>query len=175
MRTKKIIEIEYPGGSIDWDNYIHKNSLGNQDCQLVTAINACYYLTGEIVRQDSKLYKQLLKLGGCEYGSCCATKKIWKALGIWEDKRLNYYDLRKYLKKNCFIELTVWHKRHGYHSVAIVDWIKKAECIRVINFRYETSIAGWMFLEDIKPFLKLNPDRSEPRYEGRTFKVINNK
>lgn len=157
---------------MDWYKYINSNSEGDiyySDCQLVTAINAYYYLTGNIIKQDSIKYKELAEICGCVHGSCINIKKAWKKLEIKEDIRFKKYDIEKYLKRNCFIELSVHNKYYGYHSIAIVDYIKKAKCLRITNFRGVTSIEGWIFLEDIEPFIIDNPDKSKPYWHGRTF------
>ena len=67
--------------------------------------------------------------------------------------------------------MNIWHKYFGYHSITIVDYIEKASCIKVCNFKYVASTNGWIFLEDLKPYVISNPDRSEPRYECRTYKL----
>jgi len=41
---------------IDWEGYIKRNTKGVMDCQLVTAINAYYRLTGKKIRQGSAKY-----------------------------------------------------------------------------------------------------------------------
>lgn len=160
----------------DWNNYIKQNSnhkIYHSDCQLVTAVNAYHYLTGKIINQDSKEYRELAELGLCKHGSCICIEKVWNELGIEEDKRFKSYDLEKYLKKNCSMEVSIWHKFFGFHSVSIVDYIKKANCVRITNFKHVTTSlpGGWIFLEDLKPHLRLNPDNSEPRYEFRTYKI----
>lgn len=161
---------------MNWKKYIHKNSSSEKyyaDCQLVTAVNAYYHLTGKTIKQDSEQYKQLAELAGCCYGSCINIKRVWKELGIWEDKRFqewDYVSLDKFLKQKKFIEINIWYKRYGLHSSAIVDYCKKTEAVRITNFKYETSINGWIFLEDLKPFLCVNKDGTKPQWHLRTFK-----
>lgn len=160
---------------MEWTKYINNNSKINKygmDCQLVTAVNAYYHFTSKIIKQYSNQYKELSELCGCCYGSCIDITKAWKKLGILEDKRFKWYDFDKYLKANCFIELSIWHKRYGYHSVAIVDYEFKTESVRITNFKWATSMNGWAFLEDIKPFIIDNPDKSNPIYHGRTLKLV---
>lgn len=159
-----------------WIDYIKRNSKTvpyNQDCQLVTTVNAYYHLTGNIIEQGSQQYNNMAELAGCVYGSCIDITKVWKELGIWENKRLReYYDIQDHLTENCFIEASIWYKKYGCHSVAIVDYIEKSECVRVTNFDYLTSTGGWMFFEDLKPFLVDNPNKDKPYWQGRTFKLI---
>lgn len=160
---------------MSWGNYIKRNSTGKKytaDCQLVTAVNAYYYHLGDTIEQGSETYNELAELARCCYGSCIQIEKVWEELGIWEDQRFSsYWDMRDHLTEDCYMELNVWHKFFGYHSVAIVDYIEKAECVRVINLKHVTSTDGWIFLEDLKPHIIDNPDKSnEPRWVARTFK-----
>lgn len=156
---------------------INENSKGDKysaDCQLVTTINAYYYLTNNIIEQKSEQYKELAELGGCCYGSCLSSiKKVWSKLGIIEDKRFNINDLQLYLKPNCFIEANVWHKKYGFHSIAIVDYLDEKQKVKVTNFKYETK-NNWISLKKLKTFIVLNPNKDEPLWEFRTFKNIEN-
>lgn len=154
--------------------YINRNSIIKKyraDCQLVTAVNAHYHLTGKTIKQDTREYKKLAEMCRCCHGSCINIQKAWEYLGITEDERFSWFELKEYLEEGCFIEISIWHKRYGYHSCAIVDYESKTEAVRIANFKWETSTKGWAFLEDIKPFAVLNPDRSSPRYNGRTYKL----
>ena len=68
----------------NWKRYINKNRTEG-DCQLVTAVNAYYYLTGKIVSDED--YEKYVDLAGCRYGSAISMEKVWKKLGIeivWE-------------------------------------------------------------------------------------------
>lgn len=158
-----------------WNEYINNNSKIKKystDCQLVTAVNAYYHLTGKVVKQNSNKYKELAELCGCCYGSCIDIKKAWKQLGIIEDERFKWHSFDKYLKEGCFIELSIWHKKYGFHSCAIVDYELETKTVRIANFKWETSVDGWMLLENIEPFLINNPNKSKPFYHGRTFKLM---
>ena len=157
-----------------WEKYLKSNKCNTLDCQLVTAVNANYYLTGNSIQQNSAEYNTLIDITKCKHGACISIEDGRSYLGINEDIRFKSYDLNKYLFSNCFIEVNVWHKYFGYHSIAIVDYIEKASCVRVTNFKHVASTNGWIFLEDLKPHIILNPGRSEPRYECRTYKLITN-
>lgn len=154
--------------------YITENSRSYKyyaDCQLVTAVNAYYKLTGNIIKQDSNKYKELAELAGCVYGSCINIKKVWKELGIWEDKKIsNIYELSDHLSRNCFIETSIWQIRYGSHSVSIVDYVKKANCLKVLNFKYKTTVDNWIFWEDFRHYIVKNPNRDNT--VGRTFKLL---
>lgn len=155
-------------------DYIKENSSDrryNSDCQLVTAVNASYYLYDIMINQDGPQYKELAKLAGCVHGSCIDIKKAWKKLGICEDQRFsNKFELKDNLFENCFIEASIWHQRYGFHSVSIVDYIEKAECLQVLNFKYETTTRDWIFWEDFQHFLVDYPDKEGKKWVGRTYK-----
>jgi len=176
--------------TVNWETYLRQNHVeAGGDCQLVTAINACYHLTGKIVEQGSETYEELVDLTGCRHGAATEIRKAWEKLGIWEDQRLRFWEIgrqhtlekvdgpeeknsvyRYELKRDCFLEVSVRHKFFGGHSVAIVDYEPRTDCVRVTNFKHVTSTEGWIFWEDLLPHLSKNPSRSEPRYEFRTFK-----
>jgi len=170
-----------------WETYLKGNNTEG-DCQLVTAVNARYHLTGEIVDPKSDEYQELVDLVCCRYGAAIDIRKAWKKLGITEDQRLQWYEIarqdvnpevvkvfpdsyRYKLQKESFLEVSIWHKFFGFHSIAIVDYEPRTDCVRLTNFKHVTSTDGWMFWEDLCPHLKLNPSKSEPRYEFRTFKL----
>ena len=140
------------------------------DCQLVTAVNAYTYLYKKSISQNGDFYVNLRILTRCIAGSCICIEKAWKKLGITEDKRFKVEELDKFLKPNCFIEAIVWHKHYGFHSTSIIDYVKKAQIVKMTNFRYATSSDNWIFLEDLKKYLHWNIDKSSPRYCFRTYR-----
>ena len=98
---------------MNWNIYIKENTQKPEhlhDCQLVTAVNAYYHLTGNIIKQDSDEYKELIDITGCNHGTCINVQRAWKKLGISENKRFKYYDLENYLTDNVFLEVSIWYK-----------------------------------------------------------------
>lgn len=66
-----------------YKNIINRNSNHEKyysDCQVVTAINAHYLLTGEIIKQGSERYNELCELAKACYGSAICIEKIWDIL-----------------------------------------------------------------------------------------------
>ena len=53
--------------------------------------------------------------------------------------------------------------------MSIVDYLPDADVARVANFRYETSISGWIFLEKLRPHVIDHPDPGN--FTMRTFKT----
>ena len=152
----------------EWNKYIHKNRTCG-DCQLVTAVNAYYYLTGKTITE--KRYMKLTEECKCTSGACINIEKAWNKLGIKIIK--TYKSLfnvdHKEIRKNGIIhfetkkiplpmEVDVWHKKCGFHSVLIVDHEIKTNCVRITNFPWETSQEGWMFKEDLYKFEKPKHD-----------------
>jgi len=157
----------------EWNKYIHHNKSTYGDCQLINALNAYYYLTGKVYcAQRSKKYERLVNLCKCRHGAAIGIEKVWDKIGITENKRYVRDDKPRFLKQNSFLEVIIWSKFYGFHSVSVVDYIKRADCLRITNFgRIITKNNGWMFWEDLCKYLCENPDKSEPRYEFRTFKL----
>lgn len=132
----------------DWNKYIDRQKY--QECQLVTALNAYYYLTGKVYcEQNSQDYEDLVDLCCSRIGAAINIGKIHKKLGlvILEKHRFlwNFSDNKKLPLP---IEAGIWHRLTGYHSVLIVDHCVKCRTVRITNFRYETR-RGWMFIDDL--------------------------
>jgi len=160
-----------------WSKYL--NSQKYSECQVVTALNAYYYLTGKIYcEQNSQEYENLVNLCCARNGAAISIEKVHKKLGLkiigystylstmteteWYKlealkkliKGRHPKDLPKRIRRKIRlpIEIKVWHKITGYHSILIVDHCLKSETYRIANFRYETSTKGWMFAEDLYKF-----------------------
>lgn len=135
----------------EWDNYIQKNKYS--ECQLITALNAYYYLTGKYIKQDSKRYETLVDLAGARHGSAICIEKVWDKLGVKVIKESN--SILDFIcdKKALFpIEYSIWHKRYGFHSTLIVDYEPKSDAVRITNFDKVTTFDGWIFREDLYQF-----------------------
>jgi len=139
-----------------WENYINHQKYS--ECQLVTALNAYYYLTGkQYCKPFSDEYEELVDLCAARHGSAIFINKIHKKLnleitekhkfieGFFYDDDMN----RKNTKLPLPINAVIHHRLTGFHSVLIVDHIVKCEAVRVANFRYETR-NGWIFIDDLK-------------------------
>jgi len=154
---------------IDYNKYLTKNKTDG-DCQLVTACNAYTFLTGKTINQNSNLYEELIDLALCRHGAAITIEKVWKKLGIWENKRFgSIYDIK--FKPYCFYELTIWHIRYGYHSVSIVEYDKRCDAVRLTNFNRVSNLDGWIFLDDLKPHIRTDISDNEPHWQLRTFKL----
>ena len=147
----------------NWNNYLNHQKYS--ECQLVTALNAHYYLTGNIIKQDTQEYEDLVDLCKARHGSAICIGKVYQKLGltILEKHRFLYNFLYSYKKDNLFkknvkrkklplpIEVSINHRLTGSHSILIVDHSVKCNAVRVTNFRYETR-RGWMFIDDLELF-----------------------
>ena len=151
---------------IDWNSYLKSQKYS--ECQLVTVLNARYYLTGEVIKQDSQEYEDLVELCGARYGSAICIEKVYERLNL-------------VIKKHHFgliedgadlpIDISIWHKAYGFHSVCAVDYEPRTRAFRIPNFKWATNLDGWIFGEDLNNFTRLNPDKTEPRYICRTLEV----
>lgn len=143
---------------IKWENYINKNLYS--ECQLITALNAYYYLTGKTYcKQNDKEYEKLVDLVCARNGSAINIERAHRRLKLKIIGKVSHWSLiGDVLKKiELPLEVSLWHKKTGYHSVLIVDYSSKVEAIQITNFRYETTNRGWFFLEDLYKFWRNSP------------------
>lgn len=170
MEFTKIKVISTEGKTRKWHGYHNSNTYNEADCQLITACNAYYHLTGKFISKESDLYKKMVKDSMCLYGSCIDITKAWKILGIYEDITYpSVYDISNLLKSNNFFELRIWYKRYGFHSIAAIDYNKKCDALRVTNIQELTSVNGWVFIEDLKPHITTIGSSG---WVYRTFKLV---
>jgi len=147
------------------DKYIHKNKREG-DCQLVSIVNAYYFLTGKTVSDE--LYNELADKCGCVAGSCIDTKPALDKLNLCIKHKWSYLPSGEDVLP---LEINVWHKYFGFHSVLAIDWEPRTECFKVLNFKHVASNNSWIFLEDLLHYVIENPDKNEPRWRCRTIKI----
>lgn len=159
----------------DWNKYI--NSQRYSDCQLVSAVNCYHYLTGKTVEYKSKQYEKLVDLVGARHGGAISIEKAYKKLGI---KVINHYHNDYEFHKSRYregkvisiplpMEISVYHKRYGRHSVAVVDYESRTGCYRIPNFKYATSLDGWIFKEDLDLYIADQEKFSDLKWRYRLF------
>ena len=150
----------------DWSKLRNANYSGKvyySDCQVVSAVNAFYMLTGNVAYDNEREYRALCKLARACYGAAICIGKVHEKLGIRHGKpSWSPFDRPKF---DCPIECTVWHTRYGFHSILIVDRVKKCDAIRVTNFKWETNSQGWMFGWDLHNFLESMNNDEDKRTE----------
>ncbi len=161
----------------DWELYINRQK--GQQCQLITALNIWTYFTGKTMDIESKAYEKLVDLVGARYGTAISVNRAHKKLGI-EPHEYSYSTYlvagpystpkTKIVKMPIPFELLVWHKRTGYHSVAVVEYDEKTDAYRVPNFREVTTSQGWIFAEDLEGHIK--PLSSKEPWVARTFRRV---
>lgn len=134
----------------DYIKFRQKNKTEG-DCQLISAVNAYYFLTGKYVSDDR--YEKFIDLCRCKHGSAISIEKVWKKLGIGIIKEFKKHDLPKKIKPILPLEVRVWHPHYGFHSVLIIDHEPITDSHLVTNFRYATNSVGWIFREDFDVYL----------------------
>lgn len=153
---------------IKYINYIDRNKFG-QECLIVTAINAYMYLTGDIIKQDSKRYDALVRLGSTDLlGTANKIHKVWKKLGIYPEiysKHLLHPDLFT-ASYALPMEVSVCTK-YGLHSVCVVEYERNTHSFRIPNWRWYTSTMGWVFIEDLEQYVV-----NKEGWKCRIFKLI---
>ena len=133
----------------DWNKYINKQK--GAECQLVSVLNAYYYLTGKTVKFGSKKYRGLMRLCKAEYGSAICVHRVYERLGmiiLRAERHVMGFMGKKGLRLP--IIMNIHHKFYGGHSVAIVDYESRTDCFRVPNLKFVTSSGGWIFREDFE-------------------------
>ena len=154
--------------SIDWNKVINKNKYS--ECQLITALNAYYVLTGNYIEQDSERYEELVDLVSARHRSAIGIEKAWKELGLVVLKEGNsLFDFTTGDPENAFslpLEYSIWHKRYGFHSTLIIAYEPKSDAVMVTNFDKVTTSFGWMFREDMYLYEKACGDKPIYRLFG---------
>ena len=139
----------------EWSSIIKKNTTGNKyhsDCQVVTAMNAYYVLTGQMIPQYTEPYYQLCELVGAVHGSAISIRWMHSLLGMSTEEECDTLPDLEGLGTEYVLEATVWHEKCGFHSVAIID--AKKNKLRVPNFRWVTSRVGWIDKTEFLTYLK---------------------
>ncbi len=147
----------------NWNKYINKNKYS--ECQLITSLNAYYYLTGkQYCKPDSQKYEDLVDLVCARVGAAIDIEKVNKILGIeiiWEGINLLHFGDNIPLP----MEFSAWAKGYGFHSTLIVDYNKKCNAFRITNFGKKTSEDGWIFAEDLYKYEHFCFERDYETYQ----------
>lgn len=140
----------------NWDDY-HSRQLYSE-CQLISALNAWHYWTGEKIEQDSPRYEHLVDLCKARYGAAIKIGKVHEELGLCVSQIFeNDHDLINHLNEwriSLPLEINVWHHKYGFHSVLVVDFHQHTGTLRVTNFDRVTTLDGWVFLENFRYFIR---------------------
>jgi len=173
-----------------WRLYHHKQNYS--DCQLVTALNAfCFLTRGYHLPQKSRTYEKFVDLVGARHGSAIDIYRVHERLGIrvvkeWESLFSLQHDghspMDAHEKKGpneCVgrntalplpLEMSVWNKHYGFHSVLAVDYEPITNSFRITNFGRATSIQGWILEEDL--YMYLRQCKSLQEWEVRLFGLV---
>lgn len=119
------------GGFQNTQNYI--------ECQLVSALNAYYYLTGNIIKIGSEGYEELVDLSGGRHMPCLCMSPIYERLGIKIENTFDSHE--EFINDLVFPMEKIVHG--ALHSVLIVDWKPSKKYLRVTNFG-PTNFEGWV-------------------------------
>ena len=150
----------------DFKKIINRNRKEFSDCQVVTAVNAYYLLTGNVIEQDSDEYLELVKLAKAENGAAISIKKVWQKLELEVTQEKIWPNSDELTSPT---ELTIWYKRCGFHSVLAYDYVPKCEAFRVSNLPWLTTHNGWIFWEDLHQIMKGSLDGSH--WMARSFRL----
>ena len=124
-----------------WSGF--QNTQNYIECQLVSALNAYYYLTGNKIKINSEGYEELVDLANGRNMPCLCMSPVYERLGIKIKKVFDSPE--QFLDNLAFpMEKIVFG---NIHSVLIVDWDTTNKKLRVTNFG-STDKEGWVS-EDI--------------------------
>ena len=119
-----------------WSSF--QNTQNYLECQLVSALNAYYYLTGEKIEIGSEGYEELVDLAGGRKQTCLCMSPVYERLGIKIEKTFDSSD--EFINNLVFpMEKIVYG---GLHSVLITDWDILNKKVRLTNFGVSSS--GWV-------------------------------
>lgn len=135
---------------VSWYKYINRNLYS--ECQLIAALNAYYFLHKKLYCvQNTQTYEDFVDLVHARDGAAIAIDKAYRKLGLKKIGTLNFSwsveDLFSQLKLP--VQMTVWHKRTGFHCGLIVGYSKRCRAFQIANFREVTTAEGWVFIEDL--------------------------
>ena len=119
-----------------WSGF--QNTQNYLECQLVSAINAFYYLTGEKIEIGSDGYEELVDLSGGRDRSCLCMSAVYERLGIKIEKTFDSSE--EFMNNLVFPMEKIVHG--GLHSVLITDWDASNKKVRLTNFGVSRS--GWV-------------------------------
>jgi len=120
-----------------WIGY--QNTQKYIECQLVSALNAYYYLTGDQIPIGSEGYEELVDLTNGRDIACLCMSPLYERLGI---KVIKTFDSHKEFINNLVfpLEKIVFGV---LHSVLIIDWEPHNKRLRITNFG-ATDSEGWV-------------------------------
>ena len=145
-----------------WEGF--QNTQNYIECQLVSALNAYYYLTGEKIKIGSEGYEELVDISGGRHEPCMCMSPIYTRLGIKIKKTFD--EPSEFLNNLLFpMEKAVYG---AVHSVLIVDWERHNRRVRITNFA-ATDNQGWL-PEDT--FLKCVQRKDENYGSYKLFELI---
>jgi len=134
-----------------WEGF--QNTQNYIECQLVSALNAYYFLTGDKIKIGSEGYEELVDLTCGRNMPCLCMSPAYERLGIKIKKTFD--SPKEFLNNLVFPMEKVVHGT--LHSVLIVDWEPSAKRLRVTNFG-ATDKEGWISEEAFFESTKVKSD-----------------
>lgn len=127
----------------EYKNFKHQNTY-KDDCSVVTAVNAYYFLTGKTIHTDKKYYRHLCELN--KKDGFDGIQKVYEELGLETFDKTTKFDI-EFDKINHPIEMIVYRR----HSVLIVGRNIIGHTIQVTNWGNNAEFDG-------PPSKSRNPD-----------------
>lgn len=153
------------------DGYLDTQFYG--ECQVVTAINAWIHLTGGKFSDVFPDYDHIVDVSLSRNGSALRVEKAYDHLGLKVTDEYGSFHSWAMDGAKLPAEFTVIHPRYGLHSVGCVDFIEKCMACRVCNFRYETTVGGWIFAERMETWVLDVPGYAGKKNHVKVFGLVN--
>lgn len=137
-----------------WKNYRHTQLYS--ECQLISALNALYYLKGLAgPSMGSNEYEALVDLIKARSGASLCVNLAHEKFGLSIISKFDREGLLEIIHDPPLpLEVSIWTQQYGHHSILIVD--KNPGCLRVTNLnKILKENMGWI---NIATFIKFIPN-----------------
>lgn len=159
-RHNTTIKTKY--GTRQWHKFHHNNKQNRNDCQLITALNAYYYIYGKTIGQNTKTYEKLTDLAHTRHRAATTIYKVHQKLKLTTHyyNHLLGFSTKQKANKWLPIEAIIHHKHYGTHSILTIDYEPITHSYRILNANKleQISTQGWILHENLQHYTTLNPN-----------------
>ena len=125
------------------------------ECQLVSALNAAYWLGEDLIHPNSDEYERIVDFAGCRHGSAICISYVYRYLKLrYIDVKPEFESVEFANEMNLPIGLGVFTKKHGLHDVLIIQKKHNDENggykVRVLNLFPYTDDKFWIHWKELE-------------------------
>ena len=131
------------------------------ECQLVTILNASYYLGESFIPNKTEEYERLVDLVGARHGAALMIDKAQdylKLKHITVEPTLE--NIKALLHNKMPVGIGVWTKNSGLHNVLILDIKEAGTEMMVANLYPYTDSNMWITWKKLKPMIKKGTNKN---------------